>query len=154
MNNNFKKLPEGAHDIISKRQAENLGKFCVRKGSQSKLLTELSLGMGWIRGNLYFYCLNILQFVSISLYIYEVKRSEVAQSCSTLCDPMDCSLPGSSLHGIFQARKLEWGAISFSRGTSQHRDPTHTSYIPSTGRWVLHQYHLESPKGCSISITR
>ena len=39
---------------------------------------------------------------------------EVAQSCPTLCDPMDCSLPGSSVHGIFQARVLEWGAIAFS----------------------------------------
>ena len=39
---------------------------------------------------------------------------EVAQSCPTLSDPMDCSLPGSSLHGIFQARALEWGAIAFS----------------------------------------
>ena len=43
-------------------------------------------------------------------------ESEVAQSCPTLCDPMDCSLPGSSLHGILQARVLEWVAISFSRG--------------------------------------
>ena len=41
--------------------------------------------------------------------------SEVAQSCPALCDPMDCSLPGSSIHGIFQARVLEWVAISFSR---------------------------------------
>ena len=41
-------------------------------------------------------------------------ESEVAQSCPTLCDPMDCSLPGSSVHGIFQARVLEWGAIAFS----------------------------------------
>ena len=48
--------------------------------------------------------------------------SEVAQSCLTLCDPMDSSQPGSSIHGIFQARILEWGAISFSRGSSQPRD--------------------------------
>ena len=41
-------------------------------------------------------------------------ESEVTQSCPTLCDPMDCSLPGSSAHGIFQARVLEWGAIAFS----------------------------------------
>ena len=41
-------------------------------------------------------------------------ESEVAQSYPTLCDPMDCSLPGSSIHGIFQARVLEWGAIAFS----------------------------------------
>ena len=41
-------------------------------------------------------------------------ESEVAQSCPTLQDPMDCSLPGSSIHGIFKARVLEWGAIAFS----------------------------------------
>ena len=41
-------------------------------------------------------------------------ESEVAQSCPTLSDPMDCSLPCSSIHGIFQARVLEWGAIAFS----------------------------------------
>ena len=46
--------------------------------------------------------------------------SEVTQSCLTLYDPMDCSLTGSSVHGIFQARVLEWVAISFSRGSSQH----------------------------------
>ena len=46
----------------------------------------------------------------------EVKsESEVAQLCPTLSDPMDCSLPGSSAHGIFQARVLEWGAIAFSK---------------------------------------
>ena len=42
-------------------------------------------------------------------------ESEVAQSYPTLCDPMDRSLPGSSVHGIFQARVLEWGAIAFSK---------------------------------------
>ena len=42
-------------------------------------------------------------------------ESEVVQSCLTLLDPMDCSLPGSSIHGIFQARALEWGAIAFSK---------------------------------------
>ena len=46
-------------------------------------------------------------------------ESEVAQSCPTLSDPMDCSLPGSSVHGIFQARVLEWGAIAFSEVTVQ-----------------------------------
>ena len=45
----------------------------------------------------------------------EVRReSEVTQLCLTLCDPMDCSLPGSSVHGIFQVRVLEWVAITFS----------------------------------------
>ena len=45
-------------------------------------------------------------------------KSEVAQSCPTLSDPMNCSLPGSSIHGVFPARVLEWVAISFSRGSS------------------------------------
>ena len=53
----------------------------------------------------------------------EVKCSDVAQSCLTLCDPVDCSLQGSSVHGIFQARVLEWVAISFSRGSSRPRSP-------------------------------
>ena len=48
-------------------------------------------------------------------YIKEQSESEVAQSCPTLWDPVDCSLPGFSVHGIFQARILEWVAISFSK---------------------------------------
>ena len=58
----------------------------------------------------------------------------IAKPCPTLCDPVDCSLPGSSVHGIFQARVLEWIAISFSRGSSWPRDRTHVSCI---GRWIL-----------------
>ena len=57
----------------------------------------------------------------------DMKWSEVAQSCPTLCDPMDCSLPGFSVHGILQARVLEWVAIAFSRGSAQPRDPTQVS---------------------------
>ena len=49
-------------------------------------------------------------------------ESEVTQSCPTLSDPMDCSLPGSSVHGIFQASVLEWGAIAFSRQHVKSRD--------------------------------
>ena len=56
-------------------------------------------------------------------------ESEVTQSSLTLCDPMDCILLGSSIHGIFQARILEWVAISFSRGSSWPRDPTQVSCI-------------------------
>ena len=51
-------------------------------------------------------------------------HSEVTQSCLTLCDPIDCSLPGFSIHGILQARILEWVTISFSRGSSRPRDRT------------------------------
>ena len=53
-------------------------------------------------------CHFLLQFLKVK------SESEVAQSCLTLSDPMDHSLPGSSIHGIFQARVLEWGAIAFS----------------------------------------
>ena len=56
-------------------------------------------------------------------------ESEDAQSCPTLCDPMECSLSGSSIHGIFQARVLEWIAISFSSGSSQPRNQTQVSRI-------------------------
>ena len=55
--------------------------------------------------------------------------SEVTQSCPTLYDPIDCSLPDSSIHGIFQARILEWVAISFSRRSSRPRDWTLVSRI-------------------------
>ena len=55
--------------------------------------------------------------------------SKVAQSFPTLCDPVDCSLPGSSVHGILQARILEWVAMSFSKGSSRPRDRTQVSCI-------------------------
>ena len=53
----------------------------------------------------------------------------VAQLCPTVCDPMNCSPPGPSVHGILQARILEWIAIPFSRRSSQPRDQTWVSYI-------------------------
>ena len=69
-------------------------------------------------------CFHIILFPS-SLKL----GGEVAQSCPTLCDPTDCSLPSSSSYGIFQARVLEWVAISFSRGSSRPRDRTQVSRI-------------------------
>ena len=71
------------------------------------------------------YC--VLKFKDFTITL--LKWSEVAQSCPTLCDPMDGSLPGSSVHGIFQARVLKWVAISFSRGSSWPRDWTLDSHI-------------------------
>ena len=61
----------------------------------------------------------------IIMYVYV----KIAKLCQTLCNPMDCSLPGSSVHGIFQARMLECVAISFSRGSSQPRDQTQVSRV-------------------------
>lgn len=63
-------------------------------------------------------------------------ESEVTQLCLTLRDPMDCNLTVSSIHGIFQARLLEWVAIS-SKESSQPRDWTHVSCIPCIGRQIL-----------------
>ena len=79
-----------------------------------------------------FLSLNILSYLMCDNFIvfyYEVKWREVAQLCPSLCDPTDYSLPGSSIRGIFQARILEWVAISFSRGSSQPRDWTPVSCI-------------------------
>ena len=61
-------------------------------------------------------CHFLLQCIKVK------SESEVAQSCPTLSDPMDCSLPGSSIHGIFQARVLEWGAIAFSNSLEDAKD--------------------------------
>ena len=70
-------------------------------------------------------------------------QSEVTQSCLTLCDPMDCSLPGSSVHGIFQERVLEWVAISVSRVSSRTRDETHVFRLVSKMLYcVSHQGSL------------
>ena len=74
---------------------------------------------------------------------YKESESEAAQSCLTLCDPMGYSLPGSSVHGIFQARVLEWVAISFSRGSSQPRDRTQVFHIVSKTLYRLS--HQGSP---------
>ena len=61
------------------------------------------------------------------------------QSCRALCGPMSCSPPGSSDHGIFQARILAWVAISYSRGSSQPRDRTHVSWISADSSPLSHQ---------------
>ena len=66
--------------------------------------------------------------ISLSEWVSEWV-SEVSQSCPILCDPMACSLPGSSIHGILQARLLQRVAISFSKGSSQPRDQTRVSQI-------------------------
>ena len=64
----------------------------------------------------------------------------ITKLCPTLCDHIDCSPPVSSVHGIFQARILEWATISYSRGSSQPRDGTCLSCISCIGRWILHHY--------------
>ena len=70
-------------------------------------------------------------------------KVKVTKSCPTLCDTMDCSLPGSSVHGLLQARILEWVAISFPRGSSQHRDGSQVSCI--CRQILYHLSHQGSP---------
>ena len=75
----------------------------------------------------------------------------VAKSCSSLCNPMDYSLPGSSVHGVSQTRILEQAAILFSRESSQLRDQIHVSCI---GRWILyHRATREAPWPVSPTLS-
>ena len=69
-------------------------------------------------------------------------ESEVAQSCPTPSDPMDCSLPGSSVHGIFQARVLKWVAIAFSVMTNKN-----TQKIPGSNLYIKHDNTF--PSSCA-----
>ena len=86
-----------------------------------------------------------------SLTTIKYEKREIAQLCPTLCDPMDCSPPGSSVHGIFQPRILEWVAISFSRGSSWPRDRTRVSHI--VGRCFTIQATREARRAHSFYMT-
>ena len=74
------------------------------------------------------------------IYVCVCVHVKSLQSCPILWYPMDYSLPGSSVHGIFQARILEWDAISSSRGSSQPRDWTYISYISCIGLQILYHW--------------
>ena len=75
----------------------------------------------------------------VSLTLSFCARS-VAQSCPILCSAMHCSPPGSSVHGIFQARILKSASISYSRGSSGPRGPICVSWVSCTGRWIPYQW--------------
>ena len=85
--------------------------------------------------------------------------TSAAQSCPALCDPMDSSLPGSSVHGIFQARVLEWVALSFSAGVGslsllQGIFPTQESnWVLLHCRWILYQLSYQgNPPHCYYAL--
>ena len=98
---------------------------CIETGSFSELR---SLWI-WAKTGAYHSQFLFLSSIDQCLLKEEEGEGEVAQSCPTLCDPVDCSLPGFSVHGILQARILEWFTISFSRGSFQPRDRTRVSRI-------------------------
>ena len=75
-------------------------------------------------------------FAASTVCSHEV-RAKLLQSCPAFCNPKDCIQPGSSVHGLFQARILEWVAMPSSRESSRPRDWTCVSYISCIGRWVL-----------------
>ena len=74
----------------------------------------------------------------------------VTQVCLTLCKSLDCSLPGSLVHGISQAKILEWVAISYSRGSSQPRDRTRVSCFSCIGRQIL--YHCTTWEAFNVYL--
>ena len=76
----------------------------------------------------------------------------VAKSCLTLCNPMNCSPPGSSVHGISQARILEWVAISFSKGSSRPRDPTQVCCIAGGSLLLSRQGSPYRNAGCFADV--
>ena len=91
-------------------------------------------------------CLHLLwNLKPVSSLVMSAIICSVTSSCPTFCRPMDCGLPGSSAHGIFQARMLEWVAIFSSRGSSQPKDQTRPSCSSCTGRQILYQWATGKP---------
>ena len=89
-----------------------------------------------------------ISFAKLAVFylLYCLCTRSVAQSCRTLCNSVDCSLPGFSVHGILQARILEWVTISFSRGSSRPRDRTQVSHIGGRhfNLWATREDYINS----------
>ena len=99
--------------------------------------------VSFIAFNSYFYIFYLygpISYTWYTPYIEIMHVCSVAQMCPPLCDLVDCSPPGSSVHGITQASVLEWVAISFSRESSVPRDQSQVSYVSFTGRWILYHW--------------
>ena len=86
-----------------------------------------------------------------AVYLKHCKSAmSIAQLCPTVCDPTDSSPPGFSVHGILQARILEWIAIPFCRGSSQPRDQTGVSHV--AGRFFIVWANREAPKSATLQF--
>ena len=117
----FNKLWLCRYSLLNVKRNEKLINVLMGQNvSKNETNMQMIINLNISSGSVYTWNFNL---------IIDTKESEVSQSCLTLCDPVDCSLLGSSVHGIFQARVLEWVAISFSRGSSQPRDRTQVSCI-------------------------
>ena len=89
---------------------------------------------------------NAQHIKNFEYFVYACMHTESLQLCLTLCDPMDCSPPVFSVHGIFQARILQWVAMPSSRGSSRPMNIIQVSYVSCIVKCVLYHYcHLESP---------
>ena len=132
------------------------------------------MGSSWIRDQTHVFCTgrqilyywatkeapqySFLLVFMVSLHVRKASHYFIcllvcmcAKVASVVSDPMDCSPPGSSVHGILQARILDWAAVPSSRGSSWPRDWICISHIFCICRWVLyHQYHLGSPSSSLI----
>ena len=134
-----KTQPSGEIDLGSKTS-----KWEDKNQSFSQVICNGCFFIYWIfhKWGISWHDSSFFQKLVLQIFSHKVMISKcclVAQLCPILCDPMDCSPPGSSVHGIFQARIPEWVAISSSRGSSQLRDRTHVSCI---GRCIL--YHWDT----------
>ena len=113
-----------SHKVIStKQRSSHFSEFtcCYMMMGLKLVLTVSNFRYSW-------HILKKKKLSMIMVLLYKIWKTEVAQLCPTPCDPW-CRLPGSSVHGIFQAGTLEWVAISFSRGSSQSRDQIQISAL-------------------------
>ena len=123
------------HKKLWKKNSDHLTSFLrnlyadqeatVRTGHGNGLVQNWERSMSW----LYIVTLPLNIYTNCVWRMWKRERERVTQSCLTLCDPMDCSPPGSSAHGILQARILEWVTIPFFRGSSWPKDQTCISCI-------------------------
>ena len=118
-------------NVLSDGQPDNGTTLLIRMWSGGKNTGDLCSVRSslWAHAQGQYSCLQSPRHSTETLGACGGQRKLVTQSCLTLCDPMDCSLPGSSVYGILQARVLEWVAISFSSGSSQSRNWTQISCI-------------------------
>ena len=114
--------------------------FCLSHTLPSNKMMQLCLNLCFPRGlSLPPVCHGLCSLACVCM------RAKSLQSCLTLCNPMDCSPPGFSVHGISQARILERVAVPSSRGSSWPRNRTRVSFVSCIGRWVLYHWcHLGS----------